>query len=172
VNERDTIASEASRSFRKHNWSVNVTRDAVRCPRCGTIIYPDAAAGCFDIRIGVPVWNQENTAWYAVEVKYGKTAYSFSDFDDKKRKWAESHTGDYSMWIWLGMGVSIRDEKYPRATYLFPLDLFYRLETTLERKSIPYDCPELDKYKLQWLGGGTWAIHDLFLKSLVFAKTD
>ena len=171
MNERGVVAPEASRSFRKHNWAVNVTRDVVRCPRCGTIIYPDAAAGCFDMRIGIPMWDVRETAWFAVEVKYGKTAYPFSDFDEKKRKWAEAHIGDYAMWIWLGMGVAINNKKYPRVTYLFPLELFYQLENGIGRKSIPYGCPELDEYKLEWSGGGTWKIHDLFFENLVFAKT-
>lgn len=171
MQERGVISAEASRTFREQGWFVKVTRDAVRCPRCGTMIYPDAASGCFDIRLGVPVWDSRDIAWYAVEVKYAKTAYPFSNFDEKKRAWAVEHDGDYAMWLWLGMGEAINNKRYPRVTYLFPLELFYQLERTLDRKSIPYGCPELDRYKLTWLGRGRWELHQDFLANSVFAKT-
>lgn len=171
MKERGVISVEASSTFRSYGWITNVTRDATRCPRCGNILYPDAAPGCFDIRVGTPIWERKAIAWFAVEVKYAKTAYSFSDFDDKKRDWGIAHAQSYALWLWLGMGKSIRDKKYPRITYLLPITVFYQLETNATRKSIPYGLPELEQYKLKWNGGGLWVVHDLFLENLVFSKT-
>ena len=158
MKERNGVALEASRSLRAYKWPVVVTRDYMRCPRCGAQLFPDAAPGCFDLRMAVPLWDKRDMDWRAIEVKSKRTALPFSELDEKKRIWSAEHTDDYSMWLWVCLGERINHRKYPRTTYLFPLWLFYELEQTLERKSIPYGHPSLEGYTLTWEGKGLWAI--------------
>jgi hypothetical protein len=122
------------------------------------VLYPNAAAGTFDIRVAVPNWGERRVDWHAIEVKYGETRIPFSDIDDDKRNWSDDHQDDYHMWLWLCMGKRIRHRKYPRVTYLIPLELFYDIENALDRKSIPYGMSELEPYGLAWLGGGVWEV--------------
>lgn len=168
MKERGGVDGEASASLRARGWIVKVTRDFLKCHRCGSLIYPDAAPGCFDARVAIPVWDRKEIAWYAIEVKSSRTALPFACIDDKKREWSAAHTSDYSMWMWVCMGDRINSKKYPRVTYLFPLALFYQLENSSNRKSIAYDDAALLDYKLQWEGSGLWTIPEThqFLTSL------
>ena len=158
VNERTTVHPECTRTLRAHNFFVTVTRDYVRCPRCGFGIYPDSASGRFDVTGGFPV-ARGKLFWIAVEVKYGgNTSLPFSRVSESQRDWYKKHKEDYDMWLWFCVGSRINDTKKPRKTWLIPFKLFLELEETLGRKSIPANCDKIKSYELLWKGDGFWEI--------------
>ena len=160
VNERVTVHPECTRTLRGLDFFVDVTRDFIRCPRCFTSIYPDSASGRFDVIGGYPVARGE-VYWCAIEVKYGgQTSLPFDRISDNQRAWYAKHIDDYDMWLWFCLGNRIRDEKYPRRTWLIPFQLFLDLEENLERKSIPATCTDIQPYELLWEGDGFWSIPD------------
>lgn len=161
VTERKTIQPEASSTFRnKYGFVTLTTRDFVRCPRCGYGIYPDSAAGRFDTIIGYPI-EFGAMYWGAVEVKNGtSTSLAFNKVDDKQIIWYHSKQGIYDMWLWFSIGDRINHKQYPRRTFLIPFGLFLHLKDTLDRKSIPVGCEEIQEYELVWSGKGQWVIPD------------
>jgi len=152
------ITTECSRTIERYGWYSEVTQDATICPNCGTLVYPNAKRGTFDVRVAIPRWNKRDMVWVAIELKYGRTRIPFDAIRDAQVKWAEEKQDDYLMWLWYGIGKDIRHKKYPRKTWLFPYRLLSKLKTQYDRKSIPFDCPQLDKFELQWEGYNTWSI--------------
>ena len=146
-----------------HTWKwvfLRKNRDVMVCPFCKKKIWTEKRKGTFDFSdIQIPVWSKKDVVIAHVEVKAGTTAYSFDDFDIDKRNWAAEHQDDLLL-IWLELGYKIYHKKYPKQAWLFPLSLFYELEQTLERKSIPYGCAKLDAYKLDWAQYGVWGLRD------------
>ncbi len=152
------VEAEALRTLRQYGLAYQ-TVDATRCQECGSLIYPRAAPGKFDITAYIPDWDRRVLVRYAIEVKVGRTAIPFKFMDKKKRLWQDGHSDEFQMWLWFCVGRDIRDEKYRRKVWLFPYSEFIRLEQEIApRKSIPYSCPELDRYELVWLGKGMWKI--------------
>jgi len=161
VTERKNIQPEASSTFRhKYNFVVLTTRDFVRCPRCGFGIYPDAVAGRFDNLIAYPV-DRGVLYWGAVEIKNGSsTNLSFDSVQDKQIMWYHKKKELYDMWLWFSIGDRIGGKTHPRRTFLIPFELFLELQDSLDRKSIPVDCEEIQEYELVWSGKGQWEIPD------------
>jgi len=159
VNERATVHPECTRTLKRYNFFLDITRDFMRCPKCYASIYPDSASGRFDVIAGYPVARGE-VYWSGIEVKYGGlTSLPFSRVSDNQRSWYESHYEEYNgMWLWFCTGKRINDDKYPRRTWLIPFKLFLSLEENLSRKSIPSDCEKLEPYELLWEGDGFWSI--------------
>lgn len=164
MKERGKVDAEAGKSMRAWEWIAVKTRDAVVCPKCKHLLFPGSKAGTFDFKVAKPDWENKAVSRLGVEVKYGESRFPFSLFDQEKRFWAEQiaeEQPDIGLWIWLGMGRSIKDKKYPRTTYLFPLNVFYKIEVyqlSQGRKSIPYNCLDLAPYELDWQGKGFWAL--------------
>lgn len=159
VTERKTIQPETTATFRrKYNFVTLTTRDFVRCPRCGYGIFPDSVAGRFDTLIAYPV-DFGLLYWGAVEVKNGtSTNLAFDRVDDKQIMWYYKKQDVYDMWLWFSIGDRIGAKEYPRRTFLIPFELFLHLKDSLDRKSIPVDCEEIQEYELTWAGKGMWEI--------------
>lgn len=161
VTEKKTIQPEATSTFKnKYSFVVITTRDFVRCPMCGYGIYPDATAGRFDSLIAYPVdWGV--LYWGAVEVKNGNfTNLPFDSVDDKQIMWYYKKKDVYDTWLWFNIGKTIKSKSHPRRTFLIPFELFLHLKETLDRKSIPISCEEIQDYELEWSGKGQWVIPD------------
>jgi len=166
VKERGFVDAEAGVSMRSWGWSAYKKRDAIYCPRCHALVLPSGDAGTFDFpEAGVVSMNLGKVIYIDVEVKYGDTAFAFSKFDEEKRVWVNT-TKERPKFLWLCIGRSLRDKKKPRRTYLIPLELFYVLESELDRLSIPYGCETLAPYELEWCGDGVWKLYDGFLETL------
>lgn len=161
VNERNTIQPEATSTFRrKYGFHTTTTRDFLRCPRCYTAIYPSAATGSFDTIIAFPV-GYGLFYWGAVEVKNGSnTSLAFSKVDDKQIMWYHNKKEDYDTWLWFSIGKRVGGKKHPRRTFLIPFRLFLELKYSLDRKSIPVNCEEIQGYELDWSGKNQWVIPD------------
>jgi hypothetical protein len=163
VKERGVADREAGISMRSWGWVAYKKRDAVVCPQCKYVIWPAGYRGTFDFPVvGVPRLGR--IVFIHVEVKAGDTNFPFIEFSEEQREWALNHP-DEQKFIWLCLGRSLRDEKKPRKTYLFPLELFYDIERKLlpSRKSIPYGYEPLSPYELTWRGHGMWELYDGFL---------
>lgn len=166
VKERGVADREAGISMRHWGWIAYKKRDAVICPRCKTMIWPEGHRGTFDFPVvGIPRYN--HIAFIHVEVKAGHTNFPFEKFNDDQRQWALEHP-DEPKFIWLCIGRSLRNNKKPRKTYLIPLEVFYEIEASLtgSRKSIPYGYEPLSPYELTWIGHGLWELYDGFLEGL------
>lgn len=166
VNERNNIQPECTRSLKELGFTVDVTRDFLRCPKCFTAIYPSSATGRFDTVASFPVSYGE-THCLAIEVKYGgSTNLAFNRVEEDQREWYESHKEDYdSFWLWYCIGDRINGKTHPRKTWLIPFEVFLELEKILDRKSIPFDLEEVYKYELVWEGDGFWSVpqtHELW----------
>lgn len=159
VSERKTIQPEASGTFRHmYNFVVMTTRDFVRCPRCGFGIYPDSVSGRFDNLIAFPV-GYGLMYWGAIEVKNGtSTNLPFDSVSDKQIMWYYKKEDLYDHWLWFSIGDRIGGKTHPRRTFLIPFSLFLSLKESLDRKSIPVDCEEIQTYELEWAGNGRWII--------------
>jgi len=166
VKERGVVDKEAGVSMRSWGWSAYKKRDAIYCPRCHALVLPSGEAGTFDFpKVGVVSMGLGKVIYIDVEVKAGNTAFAFSEFDEEKRIWAET-TKERQKFIWLCIGRSLRDDKKPRRTYLIPLELFYTLESGLDRLSIPYGCETLAPYELEWCGNSVWKLYDGLLETI------
>jgi len=157
--ERGQADVEAGKSLRHLGFFARKHTDAMICPNCHKMIYPSGNPGTFDFP-GVyvpPMRGNPKPRTMDIEVKAGNTSLAFSSLRDDQRAWAES-TPENEKYLWICVGTSIRDKKYPRKTWLMPLDVFYHIEKTLDRKSIPYNCTGLAGFELEWLGGGLWDI--------------
>lgn len=161
VNERTTIQPECSRTLKDCGFTVDVTRDYLKCPYCYKPIYPDSATGRFDVVASFPI-SYGKTYWSAVEVKYGgSTRQPFNKISQDQRDWyhaKKEEDGYDSFWLWFCIGDRINGTSHPRRTFLIPFSLFLELENTLDRKSIPVDQEEIQEYELEWSGNGLWII--------------
>jgi len=159
MNERKNIQPEASATFRHgYGFQVDTTRDFMRCPRCYYSIFPDSVAGRFDTVIAYPVAFGQ-FYWGAVEVKNGtNTSLAFNRVDDKQIMWYHKKVELYDMWLWFSIGNRIGGKKHPRRTFLIPFELFLELKDSLDRKSIPVGCEEIQEYELEWAGNKQWEI--------------
>ncbi len=159
VKERGVADREAGQSLRSLGFYAYKSRDALRCPNCGKLIFPQSEEGAFDFQdVYVPPKGVVPRR-IDVEVKAGTTSVGFYELRDNQREWAEKHK-DREKWLWIGIGKHINDHKYPRKTWLIPLDLFYEMEQTLGRDSVPFECELLDAYELDWAGNGIWLLPD------------
>jgi len=170
VKERGVTDREAGLSMRSWGWFAYKKRDAIICPRCRHMILPSGPAGTFDFpNVGISIFNIDTfspeTVFIDVEVKAGDTSVAFSDFDIEKRTWAEIKK-ERPKYMWICIGRGLRDKKKPRKTYLLPLSVFYEIEKTSTRKSIPYGHEDLAPYELEWLGKGLWKLYDSFMGEL------
>jgi hypothetical protein len=157
VKERGVTDSEAGKSLRRMGFYAIKTRDALRCPNCGKLLFPQGEEGAFDFHdVYIPPAGCAPRR-IDVEVKAGETSIGFGELRANQREWADENN-DREKWLWLGIGRHIGDPKYPRKTWFIPLGLFYELEHSLGRESIPFECKQLDDYELEWTGKGIWNI--------------
>jgi len=155
--ERGQADKEAGTSMRKLGFNAVKSRDALRCMHCGKLMFPQSKAGVFDFpNVYIPL-DRADVRYVDVEVKAGSSSFAFSEFSDDQRAWADEDN-EHEKWLWICIGKAIRSKKHPRKTWLIPLQVFYDLEVSIGRKSIPYECHSLDMYELTWLGGGVWDI--------------
>lgn len=159
MNERKTIQPEASSTFKnKYGFVVNTTRDFIRCPNCYYSIFPSSTAGRFDSIIAYPV-AYGSLYWGAVEVKNGtSTSLPFSSVADKQIIWYHKKKDVYDCMLWFNIGERINHKVHPRRTFLIPFSLFLELKDSLDRKSIPVGCEEIQEFQLKWAGKGQWEI--------------
>lgn len=161
AHERGQADTEAGRSMRFWGWPTRKKQDALRCPNCKRIITPAGKPGTWDFpATQVVVWELRQLIEIAVEVKATTTALPFSDLRSNQREWAESKP-ELPKWLWICLGKTIRDGRYPRKTWFLPLEVFLEQEQhylSNGRKSLPYDCPALDKWALKWLGNKLWDV--------------
>jgi hypothetical protein len=157
--ERGMADIEAGVSMRSWNWMAYKKRDAVKCPSCHTVVIPGAVSGTFDFpNVGIPIWKERGIKFIDVEVKAGKTSLAFSELRPNQREWADENP-ENAKWIWLCIGKgNVNAKKQPRKTWFFPYRVFLELEEILERESIPYDCPQLKRYELEWVGKKSWRL--------------
>jgi hypothetical protein len=163
MKEKGGVEPECSKSLRHWGWQPEKTRDGLRCPNCGTMIYPDSAPGTFDYEAYVPMWEQKEMRHIYVEVKSGETSLSFNRLEDSQAEFAEEVRGrderiDLWMWVCIGRGIGYND--YPRETFLFPYEKWWQMQDKLDRKSIPHGYERLKSYRLDWVvcGGGLWLL--------------
>ena len=102
-----------------------------------------------------------------IEVKSPKgdngSRFPYSEWREDQRNWyhREAVPRKWTIWMFLVMGNSIRDKKYPKKAFLFPVKHLIELEATEQsRKSLSYDraCRKLERYILDWHGNQTWFI--------------
>lgn len=166
MKEKGGAELECGKSLRYWGWQADPVRDAVICPNCGYIIYPDAKPGTFDFEAWVPLWDQKKVRHIYVEVKAGDTRIDFIQLRDSQLKWAKEapglHDERIDLWFWLCIGRGIGYKKYPRESFLIPYEMWHQVQRELDRKSIPHGYEALEKWKLEWVicGDGLWLLPD------------
>ncbi len=154
AHERGQADKECGEALRAVGCAAYKKRDAVRCPRCGALVIPSGAPGTWDFpNVSVP---GDVPRFIDIEVKAGGKSIPFSDVRAEQRAWALA-TAEREKWLWFGIGTALNGVSLRRKTWFFPYAVFLELETALGRKSLPYACPVLDEYELQW-NGKVWEI--------------
>lgn len=147
----DKWQTECTNTFRKLDFWTDKTKDAYWDPKFKRWVYPDT--GFPDMRIFANAKYESDYPMVVVEVKTAdETRFAFDSWRDTQREWYETYAKQFNnyYWLWIMFGKTRGRGKYPRLPLLIQAERFLKIESGLDRKSMPYDLAKDTGLMLSW----------------------